>query len=342
MKNNNKNYIHGFQKYFPNKILEIRDLNHKGNNQIFKISLVSGEKNLLKKYSRIHMNGWPRGETEFKSMSFLWEKGFREIPKPLKYFEMEKIAIYSFEEGKILNPSEIRENDIKHSVSFLLKLHHLSVDDKKRFGPASSACLSLQGYIDTIKNRFSKIKDYSPEGKWGERGRKILDEKIYPTISKLEDYLIQKSKILDIETQKELSLENQVLTPADFGFHNILKNGKKYIFLDFEYFGRDDPARQVIEFFHHGKSKEIKKELRELFVNTYKKQVNSSIINERMELVEPFVKMTWAIICLHPLSKSHLEHLKFSHGNRGEEYFNNLIGQRLDEAEKRLEEIKIE
>jgi hypothetical protein len=39
------------------------------------------------------------------------------------------------------------------------------------------------------------------------------------------------------------------LSPSDFGFHNALVDGQHIGFLDFEYAGRDDPAKLVCDFF---------------------------------------------------------------------------------------------
>jgi hypothetical protein len=39
------------------------------------------------------------------------------------------------------------------------------------------------------------------------------------------------------------------LSPSDFGFHNALVDGPRIGFLDFEYAGRDDPAKLVCDFF---------------------------------------------------------------------------------------------
>ena len=44
----------------------------------------------------------------------------------------------------------------------------------------------------------------------------------------------------------------QVFSPSDFGFHNaLLKDNGKLCFLDFEYFGRDDPVKLMADFIWH-------------------------------------------------------------------------------------------
>ena len=130
-----------FQKYFDAPILNIKKIGHKGNNQLFEIMLNNRQKFLLKAYSKIHMDNWKRGETEFKALSYLWKKGFREIPQPIKFSKEENLGVYSFEDGRILKLEEIKKEHVEKAVDFLVKLHNLRNKDKKFYQQASSACL---------------------------------------------------------------------------------------------------------------------------------------------------------------------------------------------------------
>ena len=52
--------------------------------------------------------------------------------------------------------------------------------------------------------------------------------------------------------EKELPKSMQIFSPSDFGFHNaILKESGDLVFLDFEYFGRDDPVKLMADFIWH-------------------------------------------------------------------------------------------
>lgn len=330
--------MNNFQKYFEDKILNIGKLEHKGNNQLFKISLDNKKVFLLKNYSKIHMSNWERGKTEFKALSNLWNLGFREIPQPISFDKNENIGIYSYEKGKILGQEEITKEDIDKSVDFLVKLHNLDNKNKKRFSPASSACLRLKDYLDVIDMRISKIINYKPEDDAGRKARNFLDEKVIPRIEELKKDFFSKTKGVDIE--EEIPINEQVLTPADFGFHNILVNlngGKKeYKFLDFEYFGRDDPARQILDFIHHVKSVNLSLELKNYFIDSYMEKRNlSEEFVKRLRLIDPLIGMTWVLIRLNVLSKEQLEHIKFAQGST-----KGVIEERLVGAEKKLNKLK--
>ena len=42
-----------------------------------------------------------------------------------------------------------------------------------------------------------------------------------------------------------------ILSPSDIGFHNTLKCRNKIFFIDFEYFGLDDPIKITSDFIIH-------------------------------------------------------------------------------------------
>ena len=45
---------------------------------------------------------------------------------------------------------------------------------------------------------------------------------------------------------------SQTLSPSDFGFHNAIRRpGGTLAFVDFEYFGWDDPAKTIVDFLLH-------------------------------------------------------------------------------------------
>ena len=50
----------------------------------------------------------------------------------------------------------------------------------------------------------------------------------------------------------DLEPAQRCLSPSDFGFHNVLvERGGRAVFLDFEYFGWDDPVKMTSDFLLH-------------------------------------------------------------------------------------------
>ncbi len=320
-----------FQKYFSGRITKVDNLNHCGNNKLFSVTLPDG-KYLLKLYSHRHMDCWNRGESEFKALSFLNKKGFEEVPKAISFWMEDNAAVYSYAAGRNLDPFEIMPEYAIKAADFLARLHSLSSEDKKLFGPASSACLSLENYIEVIDRRLAFVSN--PEADSTATG--FLEKKVKPRINELRDEFRRKTS--GIDTKKTLPIEKQVLTPADFGFHNILVSSQGYTFIDFEYFGRDDPARQILDFIHHDKSKGMGRNLKNIFWEAYTKNAKTdSEFMERIYLADPLVGMAWVLIFLNVLSKEYLEHLRFS---REESRIPEIIKNRIKLAEVKLTQLR--
>ena len=64
-----------------------------------------------------------------------------------------------------------------------------------------------------------------------------------------------RATLLDGAHRRAIGLDSRLddaalcISPSDFGFHNALAEGDRIGFIDFEYAGRDDPAKLVCDFF---------------------------------------------------------------------------------------------
>jgi hypothetical protein len=98
--------------------------------------------------------------------------------------------------------------------------------------------------------------------------------------------------------------------PSDFGFHNALRLGDGGLaFLDFEYFGQDDPVRLVGDFLLHpgmwaAGSDPASCPLRTRFVEGLAPAMHEidSRFSERLERQLPYLALRWALIVLNPLA----------------------------------------
>lgn len=321
-----------FQKYFKSDISNVEKLNHNGNNCIYIID-IGYHKFFAKNYSKIHIDNWQRGKCEFESLSNLWQIGFRNIPEPIAYDLENNMGIYSYEKGRQLKSSEIKEHDIMNASEFLIKLYNLEARDKLKFNPASTHSLSPKGYILDLEKRVLHLKKDIAENENIKEGRKLFYGKIVP----ITENLIKKfsSAFSSSELENELPIEKQSLCFGDFGFHNILID-KDYIFLDFEYFGRDDATRELLGFLHHDKHLDLSKNLKNKFLKNFKEGISSDeIFEKRLRLADPLKGMSWVLTYMNVLSTSYIEQLKFLGAD-----IKKTILDRLEKAEKKLNNLK--
>ena len=106
-------------------------------------------------------------------------------------------------------------------------------------------------------------------------------------------------------TVMRLPDSSRTLSPSDFGFHNALKRPDgQIVFLDFEHFGWDDPAKMIADFLLHphpdmaiGKS--LKRRFIRRMLQCFEDQAD---LLQRVEIVYPLFGLKWCMIILNPFS----------------------------------------
>ena len=95
-----------------------------------------------------------------------------------------------------------------------------------------------------------------------------------------------------------LKPEQQILSPSDFGFHNALRSKKKsLVFLDFEYFGWDDPIKLMCDFaFHPGM--DLNQEMRKYWFQSTLKLYGDELLH-RLNASWPLYGLCWTLISIN-------------------------------------------
>jgi hypothetical protein len=113
-----------------------------------------------------------------------------------------------------------------------------------------------------------------------------------------------------------LAREQRTLSPSDFGFHNALRlAGGGLIFLDFEHFGWDDPAKMAADFLlHPHEDMAFGERLKEYFLVQLLARFDDSggWLGERIRLVLPLFALKWCVILLNEFVPAHLERRRFA------------------------------
>src|SRR5262249_37849068 len=103
-----------------------------------------------------------------------------------------------------------------------------------------------------------------------------------------------------IAFDRALSLEDRTLSPSDFGFHNAIRRpGGGLVFLDFEYFGWDDPAKTIADFLLHPAmtlSAALKYRFAAGMIALFD---NTASLRARARIVYPLFALKWVTILLN-------------------------------------------
>ena len=275
------------------------------NSLAYKISTERNTDYFLKKY--FVYKGDPRNRflTEFSGISFLWNNGIRAIPEPICADSKQKIGIYSFINGTKLEPGEITEKDVHAAASFLKALYVLSKTSAASKQPiASEACFSIQSYLDCIRSRLKRF-DVFPTGNGLLKDlRSYLDDEFMPFLGKIEEFVENEAQKLNISLKEELDGHLRTLSPSDFGFHNTIRRGDgKLIFIDFEYYGWDDPAKMIADFYLQP-AVPLPHIYRESFFKVVYPCFNKDkTLIRRLPLVYVILSLKWCLIMLNAFLK---------------------------------------
>src|SRR4030042_1018848 len=271
------------------------------NSKVYRVTCASRKEYAAKIYFRSSWEKRDRIGVEFYSLQFLWENGVICIPQPIATDRGANFAIYEYVQGERIVSQEATKADIDYAVQFLARLKELrNKKESRAFPMASDACFSAQAIVDSIETRLSRLSTLGH----GEAQYKALNVFLVGAFTRLFNEVKKWSKSnlskVGIPFPSDLRHEDRTLSPSDFGFHNALRCGNgKIVFLDFEYFGWDDPAKMVADFLLHP-AMELSESLKRRFVRGILKIFeDDQCLAPRIESVYPLLGLTWCLILLN-------------------------------------------
>ena len=90
------------------------------------------------------------------------------------------------------------------------------------------------------------------------------------------------------------------MSPSDFGFHNALRKiDGSLVWLDFEYFGWDDPAKLICDFLFHPGFNLTEKQSRQWLQGCQQIFIADSQLSERLYYSLPLYGLRWCLIILN-------------------------------------------
>jgi thiamine kinase-like enzyme len=242
-----------------------------------------------------------RLNTEFSSLHFLEACGLTNVPRAVIADPEHNCAVYEFIDGSKVINSDIRDSDIDQAVTFLTKLEKIkSQVEGRNIQAASEACFSILAIWNNIDKRCSDLAGSVGNKEQYPELHDYFHGQFIPVRKKIEAWCCSKLKEAGIDPNEELELATRTLSPSDFGFHNALRRPDgELVFLDFEYFGWDDPAKMVVDMLHHpGMSLSLPQKRR--FVKAILTHFrNYPQLRERVEIVYPLYGLKWCLILLN-------------------------------------------
>lgn len=280
------------------------------NSRVFRAQLDNGRSVAVKVCFRHPSDPRDRIGVEFDALQLMWKNGFRDVPQPLAANRSEGVALYDFIPGG--EPGQIRAADIDALVDFLARLRDLAGQpDCRKLGPASEACFSVAAMVDVLRARRARLT--TPEG--GAKQLAALHAFLRDEFDPALDLLVRwtRAKLPRGGFARELSQADRTLSPSDFGFHNAVRQREGgIVWLDFEYFGWDDPAKMIVDFLLHPAKPATAALKRRFATGILSRFADQPSLRRRVEAVFPLFGLKWCLILLNEFLPADLQRRQFA------------------------------
>jgi len=283
-----------------------------GNSKVYQVICGDGARYTAKFYFQRTMDGLDRLEVEFSSLRLLWENGERCVPRPLAVDRSSQIALYQYVDGAEIDSRAVSNFDIEQLVDFAMRLKQLAMSEAADQLPrAAEACFSFSALHENILGRLERLKTVRGENASYAALQRFLPQELAPAL----DVVVERArvKIGEAAWTAELPRSAWTLSPSDFGFHNALRcPDGSIVLLDFEYFGKDDPAKMIADFVLHP-AMELSESDKRFYVERMLQCFSADRgLPDRLVLSYPLFGLKWCMILLNEFVPKYLDRREFA------------------------------
>ena len=266
----------------------------------------------LKVYFRHPQDTRDRLGAEYAFLEFCQRHGIAGVPLPLTCDRSIGMALYSLVEGEPVKKGQVSREDICSAATLLRGLALNSQTPKAGDLPlASEACTSPWDHLLLAQRRVEALI------------KTLITAQGNPIVQQARDFAVKRlapalnSAIIRVHTliepdvlRQPLSLQDFVVSPSDFGFHNALRTQDGMIYVDFEYAGRDDPVKTVCDFVCQPEIP-VEEEYLETIVKALTDFDTKKILQQAQALL-PLHRIKWCCILLNDFMALHAQRREFS------------------------------
>lgn len=270
-------------------------------------------------------DGRDRLEVEFSALQFLWQRGLRCIPEPLRANREGHVAVYAYVGGEAIRSESVSTEDLAQLLGFVNALHGIERGPEARALPsAAEAFFTVDGVIRNVQSRLERLAANAEEGRAYDALREFLREAFAPALDRF-------AAGAEAYGDEELDWRYRTLSPSDLGFHNALRTGDgRVTFLDFEYFGWDDPAKTLCDAELHPQMQltvEQKIWIAKGFQSTFG---DDPKWHDRVGVLYPLFALKWCMITLNEFRPEQIARRRYV--DRGREQVHDIQMRQLEAA----------
>ena len=233
------------ERLVPAPLAAIEEVRKGGNSRVFKLTTAAGAY-ALKKYPADDRRD--RQGAEARALAFFARAGMSRTPRLLAADHDARMSLLSWLDGTAM--SDATDGEIEQFADFQIDLDRaIDAQARREVGPAAEACVSGARILAHIQSRYARL---APAGDGDPGLRDFLRSRFRPALAKSEERARRVYIELDLDFAVDRPAVAQTLIASDFGTHNALRGADgRVAFLDFEYFGWDDPLTSIGNFVLH-------------------------------------------------------------------------------------------
>ncbi len=271
------------------------------NSRVYRVETASGALFAGKHYHLHQDDPRDRLGAEWRALSIMSAEARLApfVARPVAKNPAQGLALYTFLSGVQASTTPATEADMDACLEFLDGLRGLSgslaTEMAQQIPPASEACFSLSALADNLRHRLDALLAVPKDVCLGAELAAFLSAELIPF---LDQSLTRAAQLGD--PAQELPPQCRTLSPSDFGLHNALRSDRGLSFVDFEYFGWDDPAKTLCDFVLHP-AMGLPENLRQRFASGFLSRFAGmdSGLPKRVAAVYPLYGIKWCLILLN-------------------------------------------
>ena len=268
------------------------------NNRVFCLDMADGSRLALKYYPSQALDRRDRMGQEYEALSFLAQHGVALTPRPLARDREENCALYQWFDGEaaVLRP---RPDDIDQLANFLIALQKLhDATGAQNLRHASAATFSATEAIAQCEQRLHRLVEHAQADS---ELREFIDRDLAPSTRLARRRVEERYDRLELDPAALLAPAHRALSPSDFGLHNAMRSQDGQLrFIDFEYFGWDDPVKLVCDTALHPGSNFPENSARRLIERLSRQfEASDPAFAVRRDVLYPIFGLIWCLIILN-------------------------------------------
>ncbi|MBI2890671.1 MAG: phosphotransferase [Nitrospirae bacterium] len=253
----------------------------------------------MKCYFRYSGDRRNRQHAEFAWSRFAWRRGVRWLPEPLATDRRSGFSLFEYVPGRRLDAGEVTAGHVGAALRFFAEINRgRRGAPARRLPAASESCFSVEEHLRCVERRVRRLEGIRPKSAVQRSARRFVKEELVPEWNRVREGA--RTQTGTAALRRALPFADRVLSPSDFGFHNVIVRPEgELCFIDFEYAGWDDPAKMICDLFLQPAVQVPVRHRTRVLDAAAEWVADPTALRARVDLLAPAYRIKWVCILMN-------------------------------------------